>query len=268
MYIPNTREIEVYSTAEAMVNSYHKGIEALTCAYAKMQEAEKLLGKAVKYPCTLRDGRHQSTVSDRDLQEVICKNHKGAWSRIIDKMQLRYLLGEKRFLHIEEQIEKGDIPELTVENIYSLVQDLTSNIGDFLTECIRETFDWLIPHRGSDFKINKQHKIGPKVIKDFMVDHYSNGFRLDYRREQKLIALDNVFHLLDGKGPVKHPGNLVTTIKQTMRDTADTECETEYFKVRWFLKRTMHIWFTREDLLSELNRIGSGGKPHIGKQSG
>ena len=52
-----------------------------------------------------------------------------------------------------------------------------------------------------------------------------------------------------------------------MRDSRATECETDYFRVRWFLKGTVHIWFKREDLLAELNRIGSGGKPHIGKKA-
>ena len=267
MFAPETTSLEVFSSAEAMVNSYHEGIKTLTEAYALMEQAQQLLGRAVDHPCTVRDGYYRSGVNQQDLQEVIDKNHKGAWHRIIDKMQLRHLLSDARFKEIEKQIEAGDIPELTVDNIYGLVQGLTANMSDFLSECIKETFDWLIPYRGSAYKTNKESKVGAKVIKDYMVDHYGRGFSIDYRKEQNLIALDNVFHLLDGKGPVKHPGGLVTTIKETMRDTRQTQCETPYFKARWFLKGTLHLWIKRSDLLVELNRIGSGGKPHIGKKA-
>lgn len=266
MFVPETKSIEVFSTAEAMVNSYNEGIKTLTEAYALMGKAEQLLARAVSHPCTLRGGYCRSNVDQQDLKEVIEQNHKGAWLRIIEKMQLRHLLSDTRFRRVEKQIKQGDIPELTVDNIYGLVQDLTANMGDFLAECVRETFEWLLPRRGAGFKTNKESKVGGKVIKEYIMDRYGRGFSVDYRREQHLVSLDNVFHLLDGKGPVKPPDDLVTAMKGVMRDSQATECETDYFKVRWFLKGTLHIWFKREDLLAELNRIGSGGRPRVGER--
>jgi hypothetical protein len=262
MLATESTSLEIYSSAEAMVNSYQQGIQVLTEAYDLMEKAESLLARAVKFPKTI-DSRHRSTIDKRDLQAVIKENHKGAWQRIIEKMQLRHLLSDKRFKEVEDQIEKGDIPELTVENIFGLVQDMTSNMSAFLQECIAETFEWLIPYRNSHFKTNKTFKVGPKVIKEFMVDCWG----VSYHREQHLISLDNVFHLLDGKGPIKDAGSLVTAIKQTIRDKRGNECETPYFKARWFKRGTLHIWFKRVDLLAELNRIGAGGKPHIGKET-
>ncbi|MDA8137944.1 MAG: DUF4942 domain-containing protein [Desulfobacteraceae bacterium] len=261
MFASESTSLEIYSSAEAMVNSYQQGIKVLTEAYDLMEKAEGLLARAVSFPKTV-DSRHRSTIQKRDLSEVIKENHKGAWQRIIEKMQLRHLLSDKRFKEVQDQIEKGEIPELTVENIFGLVQDMTSNMGAFLQECIAETFEWLIPFRNSPFKTNKTFKVGPKVIKEFMVDSWG----VNYHREQHLISLDNVFHLLDGKGPIKDTGSLVTTIKQTIRDKKTNECETPYFKARWFKRGTLHIWFKRADLLAELNRIGAGGKPHIGKE--
>ena len=263
MISPETKAVDIYSSAESMVNSYHKGIETLTEAYALMKKAKGLLGHAIQYPVTMSRGYYRDNLSKSDLAEVIKENQKGAWDRIIEKMQLRHLLSNKRYRQIKDQIDKGDVPELTVDNIHSLVQDVSANMGNYLKECIAETFEWLIPFHRSDFKTNKTHKVGPKVIKDCVVDEYG----ISHYREQNLISLDNVFHLLDGKGPIKHPGNLVAVIMETMRDTRENECETPYFRVRWFKKGTMHIWFKREDLLNELNRIGAGGKPHIGKTS-
>ncbi len=48
---------------------------------------------------------------------------------------------------------------------------------------------------------------------NYMVDCSCGSFILEYRREQSLINLDNVFHLLDGKGSIKYPHDLVTIIK-------------------------------------------------------
>jgi hypothetical protein len=65
-----------------------------------------------------------------------------------------------------------------------------------------------------------------------------------------------VFHQLDGKRPPDPQAGLVAKI-----DIADRagvrECETEYFKCKWFQNGNLHLQFKRLDLLKEFNRIGA-----------
>lgn len=56
------------------------------------------------------------------------------------------------------------------------------------------------------------------------------------------------------------PGGLLTALQESeRRRDCPVYAETEYFKVRGFLKGTTHLEFKRLDLLDELNRIAGGG---------
>ena len=93
-----------------------------------------------------------------------------------------------------------------------------------------------------------------------MADTSYGGCHINYHwGEQRLRCIDNVFHLLDGKGPIKWPGDLVTMIKEAMRDK-EWVCETEYFSCKWFKKGSLHIKFKRMDLVKELNKRAGGNR--------
>ena len=68
------------------------------------------------------------------------------------------------------------------------------------------------------------------------------------------MALDNIFHRLDGKGvPSGHRGPLVDAINACTE--GNNTAETPYFKARCFLNRNLHLWFKRQDLLDKFNEI-------------
>lgn len=258
-----TNKVVLHDAAESMVSSYNEGIRLLTKAYGLLKRSENQIGHSADFPHTLPEG-HSRTVRPGDLKKIIAENKRNAWRRIIKRLNLQNLMSTKRFREVQEQIEAGDVPELTVENLHGLCEDLTSNMVGLLQESIIETFSWLRPGKTRQmFKTNKIAKVGPKVIQYFMVE-FRLGELWHLFDEQRLVSMDNVFHLLDGKGFVKYPGDLVTRIQETMRDTRSTSCETEYFHVSWYRKGTMHIVFKRDDLRVELNRIGGGGRPNIG----
>ena len=69
------------------------------------------------------------------------------------------------------------------------------------------------------------------------------------------VALDNVFHRLNGKGTPKYPDDLVTCLSEKIRNKAAV-AETPYFRCKWYLNGNLHVEFLRLDLLKELNHIG------------
>src|SRR5678816_3156763 len=138
-------------------------------------------------------------------------------------------------------------------------------MNEYAEEMIREVYEWVRPckneHRwGGEYKTNvksAESGLGEKVIIAWAVERGYNRtgrpWRIGYSSEDKFTALDNVFHLLDGKGVVKtHHGPLYDAVAAA--EVVGT-FETEYFKGRCFTNRNMHLQFKRLDLLQEFNRV-------------
>lgn len=78
-----------------------------------------------------------------------------------------------------------------------------------------------------------------------------------YRSDQKLTALDNVFQLLDGKGPVQsYYGPLYDEIQRSLAGTG----ETEFFKFKCCLNGNLHLEFKKMDLVAKLNAVVGGNR--------
>ena len=250
-------------------NSLHTAIDAYATAQNEIAEAFEMLGTAKSrlraafgdYHCSVIPSRF----SDHDLADVK-KVHKmvkiNAWRSIIDRCQIKNLISEKRNRELEDQIEKGELPEITVASVADMLQNFGSQMDKLLAETIAETFSWLRP-RGSRYKTNTEFEIGEKVIREWLVDTSYGMLRLNHYEEGNLRSLDNAFHLLDGKGPIKYPGDLITQIRVAI-ENKKWECETDYFKCKWYKRGTMHITFKRMDLVEKINKIG--GKSRLRKQ--
>lgn len=183
---------------------------------------------------------------------------KTMWSYIIEKTQIRHLLTEKKQQELDRMIENETLPEVEADTIRAFISNLACNLPNLFKEACCEVFDMLRPPR-SEYKTNTEFEIGSKVIMNYMIDYSFGSCMLEYRREQSLINLDNVFHLMDGKGSVKYPHDLVTAIKGAIREKR-WDVETEYFKCKWHKKRSLHITFKRLDLVQELNRVAGGNR--------
>jgi hypothetical protein len=201
--------------------------------------------------------RSSSTVFTKSADAI--KNN--AWSYLLHKTGVDVFLSARRREEAERQIERNESPDFTLENVLSLVQGMAGNIDGYFQEAVKEVYDWLRPYRGWDdkYKTNIDWEVGRKVIKEGIVELDQWAHRISHYYSRKLQDLDRVFHLLDGKGAPKYPGDLVTAIETAMRDK-NTTTETPYFKVTWYKKGTMHFEFLREDLLSRFNAVAGGAR--------
>jgi len=190
-----------------------------------------------------------------DIETLIRKN---AWRSIVDKCQIQNLVSEKRWSEMQREIENGKLPELTAEAVQDIVSGFAGNLNQLIAETVEETFDYLRPPC-SEYATNTEYEIGRKVIKECVIDYSKWHTSLSHYHTQYLKSLDNVFHLLDGKGPIKYPGDLVTMIQEAI-DNKQWECETEYFHCKWYKKGTIHIELRRQDLVAELNKVAGGNR--------
>ncbi len=196
-----------------------------------------------------------------DIENAPAEMKRAAWRYILRQSQVLSFVSIKRNEEIDKQIEEDQLPDITEKNIVATLQSFIGDSSSLLDETVKEVFAWLRPWR-DEYKTNMKFKIGKKVIKDYMVTHWSGPFDIRYGSETELTAMDNAFHLLDGKGIKRHPENLVSKVKTAMK--TEPFFEDDMFKIKWYLKGTMHIEFKRDDLLKKLNQIGAGNNSQVG----
>lgn len=168
---------------------------------------------------------------------------------------------------MDKQLESGEgLPPITYENVLSMLESNLNNAGQYLEEKIRECYDWLRPRWRSEYKTNQASMaagVGRKVILGCQIRHnYSGrGYQVNYGRLDNLRALDQVFHLLDGKPALAstYQGELADAIEAQTKDGGDT-FKTDYFRGRCFGNGNLHLEFLRADLLQRFNLIAGGAR--------
>jgi len=266
MYFPETKEVMPTRTVEAMVDAYNDALREITEAYTLLGSAKKRLGA---FFGSYKDyvvpdgglGHYDGDEPERTIKTVANMIKKNAWRAVLEKTGLKALASTKRVVKLEEDIEKGEVPELTVDTVNATLEGLIGRIPELMEETVKETFDFLRPWRDDGYKTNEafaHFEVTKKVIIEYGVETWYSSVSVNHYKEKFFRGMDNAFHLMDGKGPVKYPGDLVTKMKEAIREGA-WDCETEYFKCKWFKKGTVHIVFKREDLVRKMNAIAAGG---------
>ena len=238
----------------------------------KAQDALKLAfgtGSRVSYAFEIRDP-YRHTTWEMKPEEVETQWRQQAWRILVDRMELKRVCSVAKANEIEKQLEDAKtLPEITEQNMVAMIEGAASNISGFLEEAAVEVFEALRPWRDSDvnghYKTNEVFQIGERVCLEHYCElGYSGGkFRLSYYtdRTQRIRCIDNIMHMLDGKGPVPtHAGPLVDALNGPENMG---RVETEYFEAKCYKKGSLHLRFKRLDLLARLNAIGANGAPQL-----
>lgn len=191
----------------------------------------------------------------RDVERDLAKYfERQAWKSTIDEIQILNVMGVEDSKKLRKQLEDGELPDYTVDNVMSVILGLGTQAKDFAKSAVREVFDFLTPIR-SEHKTNSAFRVGRRAIIRYGVEKmWGGGFRVSYSKQDRLRAMDGVFHILDGKGPmVDGRGPLIESI-QNGKATG----ETNYFRWKCFKNQNLHIEFRRLDLVKELNFVAAG----------
>lgn len=269
----NAGELINYQTATEMARTFREATEAITRhMLAIHQETDRIqlafLDKE-SHPFDLKiyyNGERYSLDMEPDSQNLTDamrltnRMEREAWRTLADRLGIRNIMSVKKRTEFDRQMNEGELPPITEETITSILMGLVEQAQDFATEAAKEVFDILRPRSdswGGKYKTNDHFRVGRKVILPWRVERgYGSGkFRPNYHREQELIALDGVFHLLDGKGIMReHRGPLVSAICAS----PDGKGETDYFRFKCFKNRNLHLEFKRLDLVKQLNLLAAG----------
>lgn len=249
---PNRKCLIPHNSIEEIATAYQTATAEVRQAFALLHQAEQRIQSLSIRPSSWRlHIREIYGVSPEYADAVVKKMKEDLWYALLEKTEARSFMSSRMYNRVAAQIREGSAPEITAGNILGWLTGLASDYDGLFQEMAREVFDWLRPRRDA-YKTNSKFEIGRRVIIYRLVDQW--GF--NYHQEQPVIALDNVFHLLDGKGVPKDPNTLRSQICAAIRGHAPAaaQVETEYFKVRWYRNGNGHLEFKRLDLLAEFHR--------------
>jgi hypothetical protein len=255
---------KVERTATHMAREYREATEAIARHLAGILDQTRRLAEAFPadhspFDVSLNyDGDHCLRLDEPG--KLFQKMSRRAWAVLVDHLGVKQVMSVKKRHEFEEQLKRGDLPEISEQTITGIVLGLAQQARDFAREAAVEVLGILRPshlHFGGQYKTNNAFRVGRKVILCWYVERCWNArsFRVHYNREAEVTAIDGVFHVLDGKGVMReHKGPLCRAIEAS----PDGKGETKYFRFRCFKNRNLHLEMKRLDLVRELNLLATG----------
>jgi hypothetical protein len=262
---PNTLHVDLArrATITELVGVYRKSAERVRAAYDELQAAQDELRATYGDPEHTRyyfdtidhyDRGNPKDRAPRVLGRLTCH----AWTALVERVGLRRLLSIAAAKQLDAQLQDpAALPELTVENVLTWLEATAAAAPTHTADAIREVFDWLRPHH-QHYKTNSPFEIGPRVVISwYVVERKWNGrgFNVGYRSRDRIRALDNVFHQLDGQGA--HKG-YSSALEEAIQASPDGKGATPYFEFRCYRNGNLHLRFLRLDLLAQLNKLAGG----------
>jgi predicted RNA methylase len=145
-------------------------------------------------------------------------------------------------------------PEVTVGNVLATLEQFLSDAGMIFRRGLATVFSEL----DRRFRSHDGWKIGSRVI----LDHAFNEFGTwSYYRNQRdaLQDIERVFHVLDEKAMPPSYMGIVGAIESSREGSwgspRQSEASSDYFTARCFKNGNLHLWFKRDDLLEQVNRL-------------
>lgn len=247
--------VAVYDRAE---DSIRRSFLAISESLSQL-EAVQLGGKYFRLHTRRND--HHHPYDWKDPGDVIRELRRDIWGSLIERIQIRRAMSIAAWEKFEKQIREEEPPEVTIENIHSMVAQFREEAPEMLREAVDEVFNLLRP-RGSEYKTNTEFEIGERVVLTGYVRRSHSTWDVDYYREQHLTALENVFRMVDGKVRREEDSYFADISNAIKRCKLNEPCrgKTEYFEFKGFKNGNMHLRFLRLNLVARLNAIAGGAR--------
>jgi len=157
---------------------------------------------------------------------------------------------------------KENVPEVTVENVTATLESLYADSQMIFLRGIANVFSKL----DRRFRSHNAWKLGSRIIITRAFDDmgYWNSYR---NHEATLVDVERVFSQVDTGKATNTLVNAITQARKEVKEAGrkdgsiswgegfQTFIETDYFKIRIFKNGNCHIWFTRDDLVTKVNKL-------------
>lgn len=199
-----------------------------------------------------------------------------AWNSIIGKLGLEKYLTKALRDKFDAFLNETGSMSLTHENIANVVRNIIGNVDGIMDEAIVRVFDIFTAFHSENrchtegWKTNKSWRVNRKVILPYGVSWSYGSFSINYHRYEDYSDIDKVACYLSGSKIEE-----ITTIERAIRDsfinpetkrsTYTTDwVESTFFRIKYFKKGTIHLFFKEEKLWNDFNIRAVAGKNWLG----
>jgi hypothetical protein len=211
------------------------------------------------------------------------QHRRDAWMSVFNKMEFRKWLDKQQTDEFIRDIERnGNIP-FTKENMKGTLQNVFLQRGQLFEKSVANVFDELTRYYKGNinhtegWKTNDSYKVNRKLIFPWgcrFEKKYGRSFSLSYGSQIDIYNdLDRVLCVLAGKdfedcytihGAMRRKFDI---LGRDVRQGFDSETESEFFHIKFFMKGTVHLTFKDADMWSKFNVTAAKGKAWLGRQT-
>lgn len=234
--------------ARAYVDEHIPEIAAFHAA-VRLPERESFLRTARR----LTDLRVWSSIIERtDLERLMDKQAKDQL-----REQMRYVPDrvdrDTRQVITEDEAGRG-LPPVTVGNVTATLQRFMAESELIFRRGVANAFSKL----DRRFRSHDGFKIGGRIILTYAFNSFGHwNYGRDSTRDT-LMDIERAFAVMDGETiPAGYASAIgaIDASRHGVFNPAQSEAETQYFRVRIFKNGNAHLWFTRPDLVEKVNKL-------------
>jgi len=223
--------------------------------------------------------------SGKDYQSAyntfIMTTRSKAWSHILEQGNFRSRLDSKTSQDFDRFVVSQKNMAYSVKNIVAVFEMIVLNQDVYQQRAIATAFDFLTAYTKENrvyfegWKTNDAFKINSKVILPGGVrwGEYMNGrdkadrFRLQYGYQSQWLDIDKAMAICEGRNSIDNVVTIANALDRQFDQIGwvgsgsfDNECYSTYFKIRFYKKGTVHLYFKSQELLDRFNRMACEGK--------
>jgi len=198
-----------------------------------------------------------------------------AWHVVLNKSGIEKYMTTKVRNNFQSYIQETGKTPFTKENIFSIIRMVVQNADMILEQAIVDAFDMLTNYSENKFiieewKTNDKWKVNKKVIIPYYITMswdkpaeriaYGSEFKLAYSHSVNFSDVDKALCYITGKkyGAID---TVEGVLHNKFREIGKVfkgpfpkwECESEFFKLRFYLRGTIHVTFKDHKLWEEFN---------------
>ncbi|MEQ8349821.1 MAG: DUF4942 domain-containing protein [Sneathiellaceae bacterium] len=174
------------------------------------------------------------------------------WAHLVELTDIERLMDKQAKDELRTQLQR-DVPEPTADTVYATLERFALDAGTIFRRGIANAFSGL----DRRFRSHDGWKIGGRVILTRMFD--DNGWwNYHSNTRDTLVDIERAFCVLEGLEQPAHYAGITGAIENARRGSwgaRQTEVASEYFTVRIFKNGNAHLWFRRDDLLRQVNKL-------------
>lgn len=266
---PNRANIVPRLTIEAICKKRDNVLTMYASAYDKIADAQAAIKSAyrAREECAPIRNAYNSHVSEEsrnlliDISAPNRENYLTAARHMVDTDVWAYLIEHTRVLTLMDRTARKEYreqlmsnpPEVTYNNVNATLQGIYLKFNEIFQRSIAHSFSAL----DRRFKSHDGWKIGGRVILSNALNDHRHWC---YRRsmDDMLRDIERVFFILDGKDIPDEYNSIVGEVEKHAGSWMKPQqgyFEDQFFRVRIFLNGNIHLYFQRDDLLKEVNRL-------------